>query len=136
MRGTGYAQDKAPPAWNKKHDQLDDDDLPVELYNLKDEIQQRHNLAGGHPETVKEFQKLLDQGKPHPLAGESLHVRRAITAVQGRHLAQTSLNDLVLAAGGSKLISPKSGTVLSGGHQRSHGKEEKVAHKRPLLRRV
>jgi hypothetical protein len=42
----------------------------VELYNLKDDIGQRHNLAAGHPEKVTELQALLkkirDQGQSAP----------------------------------------------------------------------
>jgi arylsulfatase A len=61
---------RATPAWDKKHHQPPDDDLPVELYNLKDDIGQRHNLAAGHPEKVAELQALLkkvrDQGHSSP----------------------------------------------------------------------
>ena len=66
---TGAAR-KAPPAWNKKHHQAPDDGLPVELYNLKDDISQRHNLAAEHPEKVTQLQALLkkirDQGHSAP----------------------------------------------------------------------
>lgn len=58
------------PAWVKKHNQPPDDDQPVELYNLKDDIGQRNNLAAKHPEKVSELQalmkKLRDQGHSAP----------------------------------------------------------------------
>jgi arylsulfatase A len=67
---SGYAQHKSPSAWNKKHQHGPDDDLPVELYNLKDDIGQKHNLASGYPDKVAELQALLkkirDQGHSSP----------------------------------------------------------------------
>jgi arylsulfatase A len=67
---SGYAQHKPPPAWNKKHQQEPDDRQPVELYNLKEDIGQKHNLASGHPDKVAELQALLnkirDQGHSSP----------------------------------------------------------------------
>jgi arylsulfatase A len=60
----------APPAWNKKHHQTPDDGLPVELYNLKEDIGQKHNLAAGNPDKVTQLQTLLkkirDQGHSAP----------------------------------------------------------------------
>ena len=60
----------ATPAWNKKHHQPPDDDLPVELYNLKEDISQQHNLAAEHPDKVTQLQALLkklrDQGHSAP----------------------------------------------------------------------
>lgn len=55
---TGAAR-KAPPAWNMKHHQTPDGGLPVELYNLKDDIGQQHNLAAEHPDKVTQLQALL-----------------------------------------------------------------------------
>ncbi len=59
-----------PPAWVKKHKQPPDDDQPVELYNLRDDIGQRHNLAAKHPEKISELRALLkklgDQGHSAP----------------------------------------------------------------------
>lgn len=55
---TGWAR-PAPPEWNAKHQQPADDGQPVELYNLKEDIQQRHNLASNHPERVEALQALL-----------------------------------------------------------------------------
>ncbi len=66
---TGFAR-KAPAAWNKKHKQAPDDDLPVELYNLKEDIGQRNNLAAKHPDKVSQLQALLkklrEQGHSAP----------------------------------------------------------------------
>jgi len=56
---TGYTSRKAPPAWNEKHKYPANDNQPVELYNLKEDIGQRINLAARHPEKVKEMQDLL-----------------------------------------------------------------------------
>jgi arylsulfatase A len=57
-------------AWNQKHKQPADDGQPVELYNLKDDIGQRHNLAEQHPERVTQLRALLnkirDQGHSAP----------------------------------------------------------------------
>jgi arylsulfatase A len=59
-----------PPEWDRKHSQPPDDDQAVELYNLKDDIGQKHNLAAAHPEKVTELQALLkklqDQGHSAP----------------------------------------------------------------------
>ena len=67
---TGHASRQPPPAWSKKHNQPPDDDEPVELYNLKDDIGQRHNLAGKHPDKVARLsallKKLQDQGHSAP----------------------------------------------------------------------
>ncbi|MCX8495194.1 MAG: arylsulfatase [Akkermansiaceae bacterium] len=61
---------KAPPAWDKKHHQAPDDGQPEELYNLKEDIAQRHNLAAEHPDKVAELRALLknirDQGHSSP----------------------------------------------------------------------
>jgi arylsulfatase A len=60
----------APPAWNRRHQQPPDDGQPVELYHLKDDIGQRHNLAAERPEKVAELQALLrkirEQGHSAP----------------------------------------------------------------------
>ncbi len=59
-----------PAAWNAKHRQPADDDQPFELYHLKQDPQQRHNLAAQHPERVAALQTLLqtlrDQGHSAP----------------------------------------------------------------------
>ncbi len=66
---TGAAR-QPPPAWVKKHKLPADDEQPVELYNLREDIGQRHNLAAKHPEKVSELQalmkKLRDQGHSAP----------------------------------------------------------------------
>jgi|TARA_B110000908_G_scaffold79166_1_gene94876 arylsulfatase A len=46
-------------AWEKKHGYEPDDKQAVELYNLKEDIGQKHNLAAKHPEKVKELSALL-----------------------------------------------------------------------------
>ena len=45
--------------WEARHGYPADDDLPVELFHLKEDLGQRNNLAGQHPDKVKELQKLL-----------------------------------------------------------------------------
>jgi len=60
----------APAKWTAKHTQPADDDQPVELYHLKEDLQQRHNLAAKHPERVQTMRALLkklrDQGHSAP----------------------------------------------------------------------
>lgn len=56
---TGYTSRKAPPEWNRKHGQPDDDGQAVELYHLKQDPGQRHNLAAEHPERVESLRALL-----------------------------------------------------------------------------
>jgi arylsulfatase A-like enzyme len=34
---------------------------PVELYNLKDDIEERNNLAGRHPEKIERFRKMFNE---------------------------------------------------------------------------
>lgn len=68
-RSKGYQE------WEKRHGYPADDDLPVELYDLSEDIGQKTNLAAEHPEKVKEMQVLLErirlQGHSAPrLAGE------------------------------------------------------------------
>lgn len=55
---TGYLR-KPPQSWNEKHDMPADDDHPVELYNLAEDLGQRHNLAADHPERVKAMRTML-----------------------------------------------------------------------------
>ena len=66
---TGNAR-PVPKEWMTKHKVPADNDQPVELYNLKEDITQRHNLAAEHPEIVREMQLLLrkirDQGHSAP----------------------------------------------------------------------
>ncbi len=56
---TGYTSRKPDAAWNKKHRQPADDTLPVELYNLKDDLGQLKNLAASEPGKVRHLQDLL-----------------------------------------------------------------------------
>jgi arylsulfatase A len=66
---TGYLRG-APKEWNEKHKQPADDSQAVELYNLKEDIGQRENLAAGHPDKVAAMQALLkklrEQGHSAP----------------------------------------------------------------------
>lgn len=48
-------------AWEKRHKYLADNNSPVELYNLKNDIGQRNDLAGKEPERVAELQALLSR---------------------------------------------------------------------------
>ena len=69
---TGYLR-KPPESWNKKHGMPADDKSPVELYDLENDLGQRHNLAAMHPERVAELQALLkkirEQGHSAPRLG-------------------------------------------------------------------
>jgi len=57
---SGYQQGReAPEEWNIKHKQPSDDEHPVELYHLKEDLQQRYNLAAKYPERVQAMQVLL-----------------------------------------------------------------------------
>ena len=56
--------------WEQRRNYPPDDKSPVELYNLREDIGQRNNLASKHPERVTELQALLkqirDQGHSAP----------------------------------------------------------------------
>jgi len=59
--------DRQPPqAWMNKHNVPEYSGHPVGLYNLQDDLGQRHNLAGKHPEKVDELQTLLRQIRNSP----------------------------------------------------------------------
>lgn len=47
--------------WLKQHGYPADDDQLVELYNLTEDVGQRHNVAADHPEKVAELQRFLTQ---------------------------------------------------------------------------
>ena len=47
------------PHWEKKHGYPTDDQQTVELYHLKSNIGQGHNVAAEHPELVAQLQGLL-----------------------------------------------------------------------------
>jgi len=57
---TGY-HSKKNKDWESKHHYPADSASEYELYNLKEDIGQRHNLADKHPEKVKTLQALLTQ---------------------------------------------------------------------------
>lgn len=66
---TGYVT-KRNADWEQRHDYPADDELPVELYNLKHDVGQRKNLAEQEPELVVELktllQKIREQGYSAP----------------------------------------------------------------------
>ncbi|MFZ9933197.1 MAG: arylsulfatase, partial [Chthoniobacterales bacterium] len=58
---TGYTTNyggKIPSDWNVRHGYAADDSHSAELYNLKEDIGQRSNLAAAHPEKVEELRSL------------------------------------------------------------------------------
>jgi len=65
---TGYAR-KPWANWEERHNMPPDDDGPVELYNLKEDIMQRHNLASEFPERVNGMQKKLAEIRSKGMAG-------------------------------------------------------------------
>jgi arylsulfatase A len=56
----GYVSQRNP-AWESRHGYPPDDDSPVELYHLKTDLAQKHNLAAAHPEVVAKLQAILKQ---------------------------------------------------------------------------
>ena len=52
-----------PAAWVAKHGYPPDDDQPVELYDLKQDIGQRKNRAAERPDKVAELQGLLQRAR-------------------------------------------------------------------------
>lgn len=56
----GYSQ-SSNLDWEKKHNYPKDDNYEVELYNLANDIGQRHNVAANHPERVRELQAMLKE---------------------------------------------------------------------------
>ncbi|MEX0330052.1 MAG: arylsulfatase [Puniceicoccaceae bacterium] len=61
---TGYAR-KPTHGWEERYGFLADDDQPVELYNLREDIGQRFNLAKEYPEKVVELKKALELVRNH-----------------------------------------------------------------------
>lgn len=57
---SGAAQ-PTPAAWMRKHKVPNPQDQPAGLYNLREDLGQRHNLAQAHPEKVAELRSLLQQ---------------------------------------------------------------------------
>jgi len=66
---TGYVS-KVDKQWEARRDYKASGNSPVELYNLKSDLPQKHNVAAEHPERVAELQGLLkkirDQGHSAP----------------------------------------------------------------------
>lgn len=60
---TGSHQRRNIGDWEQRHNYPPDDKGPVELYNLKDDLSQHHNLADEHPEKVEAMQALLQQAR-------------------------------------------------------------------------
>jgi len=56
---TGTVSKNGVNQWEERHGYPADDGLPVELYNLKDDIGQRKNLAAAYPDKVHAMQALL-----------------------------------------------------------------------------
>tara|TARA_R110002049_G_scaffold2750_4_gene21913 strand:+ start:58257 stop:59810 length:1554 start_codon:yes stop_codon:yes gene_type:complete len=54
----GYMSGRNQP-WEERHGYAADDKSPVELYNLRKDLGQRHNLAAENPDKVTELQRLL-----------------------------------------------------------------------------
>lgn len=67
---SGYTSANPPPAWITKHHQPVEDEQAVQLFNLKEDLGQRRNLASDHPELVERLKDLLrkiqDQGHSAP----------------------------------------------------------------------
>ena len=57
---SGYVS-KRNATWEARHDVPADDDGSVELYNLREDIGQRRNLAQEHPEQVNALRILLEE---------------------------------------------------------------------------
>jgi arylsulfatase A len=54
----GYIS-KVDPNWENRHAYPADDSQPAELYNIRDDIAQKKNLAAAHPEKLEELRSLL-----------------------------------------------------------------------------
>lgn len=67
---TGAHSRKGIKEWEQRYNYPAENDLPVELYNLRDDIGQRNNLAQKHPEKVEAMQQLVkkirDDGRTRP----------------------------------------------------------------------
>jgi len=65
---TGYGE-KIDPKWDTRHGYPAEDSQPAELYNIKEDIGQKNNLAAAHPEKVEELRTLLkksnNKATPH-----------------------------------------------------------------------
>ncbi len=55
---TGY-ESKLDSKWKDRHGYPADDSAPAELFNIKEDIGQKNNLAAAHPEKVEELRTLL-----------------------------------------------------------------------------
>jgi arylsulfatase A len=72
---TGYVSARNA-AWEQRHNYPADDGHAVELYNLNDDLGQRHNLADKHPQKIAELKSLLskirEQGYSSPRLSKDL----------------------------------------------------------------
>lgn len=71
---TGYRSRKSAE-WEKKHGYADDDDGPVELYQLSKDIGQRTDLSKQKPEKVTELQALLKETRERGYSAPRLMAR-------------------------------------------------------------
>nr|WP_246112469.1 arylsulfatase [Allorhodopirellula solitaria] len=55
----GYVSGRSRP-WEEKHGYSADNDSPAELYNLRQDIGQRKNVASKHPDRVESMRSLLE----------------------------------------------------------------------------
>lgn len=70
----GY-HSKCPPEFESKHGYTGDD-LPVELYDLSQDLEQRDNLAADHPERVNQLRALLREIKEEGYPDPAFQIRR------------------------------------------------------------
>ncbi len=63
-------------AWEAKHGYPEDDEQAVELYNLKDDIGQRQNLAASNAEKVSELRKLLKKVREQGYSSPRLEAKK------------------------------------------------------------
>ena len=73
---SGYVS-KRNGAWEARREIPADDEGPAELYDLREDVGQRRNLAREHPEKVIELRALLEQIRSRGHSAPRLRARRA-----------------------------------------------------------